>query len=151
MSRTCVFLIAVCIIVTGGAIRAETTASSPSSGPSTAPSVSTAPSASPASLSGGPVQTSRLRIVFVDKEVACACTRKAVDAGWKTLQSVVGPKPAVPIKRLFLDKQPAEVAVYRSKRPMVALPAIYVLDKSDKIVGMVQGEVKPEELKKLLQ
>jgi|GEM_PF-1347122 len=149
-------ILSVAVILTLGlvvCVQAEVTAPSSSASPEAAPdpaaSAQPSPAASP--LSGGASRTSPLRIVFVDKEVACACTRKAVDAGWKTLESVVGSKSTVPIKRLFLDKQPAEVAVYRNKRPMVALPAIYVLDKAENIVGMVQGEIKAEELRKLLR
>jgi hypothetical protein len=112
---------------------------------------SPAPSPSVAAQPASPASAPALRIVFVDKKAACACTRTAVDEGWKTLESTLGPKSKVPVTRLFMDTQADQVAVYRSKRPMVALPAIYVIDRADSIVGMLQGEIKAADLQKLLK
>ena len=68
------------------------------------------------------------RIVFVGKENACACTRRAIDGGWAALQKALGTPPKVPVERLQIDTEAAKVAPYQKQKPMMALPAIYFLD-----------------------
>jgi hypothetical protein len=34
---------------------------------------------------------------------------------------------------------------------MIAIPAVYIVDKADNVVGMLQGDIKVEQLQKLLK
>lgn len=85
------------------------------------------------------------RIVFVGKQGACECTQKRIAGSWDSLQSALGKKGAVPVERLHIDTQAEEVAVYKSMRPILAIPAIYFLDAKGELVEMLQGEVSEQQ------
>jgi hypothetical protein len=91
------------------------------------------------------------KIVFVGKQNACDCTRKTIDASWKALEAGLGAKNRIPVEHLKMDTQPDQVAVYRSRKPFMALPAIYFLDQADSLVELLQGEVTQEQVTKLVQ
>lgn len=86
------------------------------------------------------------KIVFVDKEHACNCTRTRVDGAWKVLQNALGKPGKVPVERLQIDTQGEKVAAYRRQRPMMALPAIYFIDEQGKVVDLLQGEVTKDQV-----
>lgn len=86
------------------------------------------------------------KIVFVGKEHACDCTRKTVDAGWAALQTALGTPPKLPVERLQVDTQGDKVEPYRQQKPMMALPAIYLVDAKGAVVELLQGEVTPEQI-----
>ena len=90
------------------------------------------------------------RIVFVDKEKCCACTRERIDKSWKALTDVVGYPPVPDVERIHLDSQAAKAAPYTKLRAIVVPPAIYFLDKQGELVEVLQGEVKIEQIKKTL-
>ena len=92
-----------------------------------------------------------LRVVFVGKEVACDCTRKAIDATWKAVEPVLAKRKDVALERLQIDTQADKVQVYRKMKPMIALPAIYVLDGKGRLKGLLQGKVSESEFGKLLE
>lgn len=98
------------------------------------------------SLSSGAVA----RIVFVDKEKACACTRERIDKSWKALTGVVGYPPVPDVERIHMDSQAAKADPYKKQRAIMVPPAIYFFDKQGKLVEVLQGEVKSEQVKKLL-
>lgn len=81
------------------------------------------------------------KVVFVGKQNACDCTRKSVDAGWATLQKVLGTPAKLPVQRLQIDTDPEKVAPYRRQKPMMALPAIYFVDDTATVLELLQGEV----------
>jgi hypothetical protein len=87
------------------------------------------------------------RIVFVGKEHACDCTRKAIDASWKTLATTLGPQNRIPIARIQSDTEEDKVVPYRAMKPFLALPAIYLLDGTDSLIEMFQGEVTEAQLR----
>jgi hypothetical protein len=91
------------------------------------------------------------RIVFVDKEKACACTRARIDRSWKALTTVVGFPPVPEVERIHMDSQPEKAAPYQKQRPIMVPPAIYFLDKQNKLVQMLQGEVKNEQVQATLK
>ena len=90
------------------------------------------------------------RIVFVDKEKACACTRDRIDKSWKALTDVVGYPPVPDVERIHMDSQAARAEPYTKQRPIMVPPAIYFLDGQGKLVEVLQGEVKREQVKKVL-
>lgn len=91
------------------------------------------------------------RIVFVDKEKACACTRTRIDNSWKALTDVVGYPPVPDVVRIHMDSQPEKAAPYQKQRPIMVPPAIYFLDRQDRLVQMLQGEVKSEQVRAALK
>lgn len=91
------------------------------------------------------------RIVFVDKEKACACTRERIDKSWKALTDVVGFPPVPEVERIHMDSQPDKAAPYQKQRPIMVPPAIYFFDKQNKLVQMLQGEVKGEQVRATLK
>jgi hypothetical protein len=91
------------------------------------------------------------RIVFVDKEKACACTRERIDKSWKALTDVVGFPPVPEVERIHMDSQPEKAAPYKKQRPILVPPAIYFFDKQNKLVKMLQGEVKSEQVRATLK
>jgi len=90
------------------------------------------------------------RIVFIDKERCCACTRRAIDATWAALQEGLGQDGKLPVERVHLDTQAAQAGKYRAKRALVTAPAIYFLDEADGVVELLQGEVTLEEVRTVL-
>ncbi len=91
------------------------------------------------------------KIVFVGKQNACDCTRKTIDTSLKALEAGLGTKNRIPVEHLKMDTQPDQVAVYRNRKPFMALPAIYFLDQTDSLVELLQGEVTQEQVAKVLQ
>lgn len=105
--------------------------------------------ASPAKKAPAGVKVTR--IVFVDKEQCCDCTRKRIDASWKALTDVLGYPPAgVDVERIHMDSQADKAEPYKKQRPIMVPPALYFFDEQGKLVEVLQGEVKSEQIKKLL-
>lgn len=90
------------------------------------------------------------KIVFVGKEHACDCTRKAVDAGWAALEKAVGTPAKVPIEKLYADTEAARVEPYRSQKAILALPAIYFVDGQGAVLDLLQGEVSESQVQPVL-
>ena len=107
-------------------------------------SVSHATAASPAA-------TKVTKIVFVGKQNACDCTRKTVDAGWAALGQALGAPAKLPVERLQIDTQAAEVEPYRKQKPFMALPAMYFVDGKDAVVDLLQGEVTEAQVAAILK
>lgn len=91
------------------------------------------------------------KIVFVDKEKACDCTRKRVEGAWTTLQTALGTPPALPVQRLHVDTQAAEVAPYTSAKPLMVPPGIYFVDGRGTVVDLLQGEIEAKEIETVLK
>ncbi len=83
------------------------------------------------------------RVVFVGKEHACDCTRKTVDAGWAALQKALGTPAKLPTERLLVDTQGPKVEPYRNQKPIMALPAIYFLDRACREIRGADRDVCP--------
>jgi hypothetical protein len=96
-------------------------------------------------------QSGRLaRIVFIDQEKCCACTRKRIDTSWKALSTVLGSKPSVPLDRYHLDTQEMQAEELLSKKPIMAAPGIYFLDKAGNLIELLQGEVTEAQIRAAL-
>lgn len=87
------------------------------------------------------------RIVFVDMENACACTRKRCDEAWSALQTILDSLAAKPgVERLYIDTQEDLVRPYREERPILAAPAIYFFGGDGTLAGMLQGEIGDDQI-----
>jgi hypothetical protein len=104
----------------------------------------------PAAAASQPAATKVAKIVFVGKEHACDCTRKAVDASWTALQRALGASPPIPVERMSVDTEPTKVEPYRSQKAIMALPAIYFVDGAGSVVDTLQGEVDEAQIKAIL-
>lgn len=89
------------------------------------------------------------RVVFVDKEKACDCTRKRVDAGWATLSQALAGRD-LPVERVYSDTQAAAVEPLRQLKPFMALPAAYLVAPDGSLVALLQGEWTTEQLAAVL-
>jgi len=142
----------------GGAAAAAPTPA-PAPGAALAPTPAPAPGAAPAPGGSGAVDPAGVgvstpaspvsRIVFIGKENACACTRRAIDASWSALQAALGGAP-IPVEQLTVDGTSSQVAPYREMRAFFALPALYFLDAGGGLVGQLQGEVTAEQIRAIL-
>lgn len=104
---------------------------------------------SPAAMQSSASKLSK--IVFVGKEHACDCTRKAVDAGWAALQKILVDPGKIPVERLHVDTESARVEPYRAQKPIMALPAIYFVDGRGAVLEMLQGEVGEAQIQPILE
>jgi hypothetical protein len=86
------------------------------------------------------------RLVFVDKEHPCDCTQAKIDTAWSAVAAVWGRDRPAP-ERIHADTQAAALGALRQKRPMVAVPAIYVLDGEGGVVSLLQGDVTEADLR----
>lgn len=98
-----------------------------------------------------PGATKVTKIVFVGKEHACACTRKAIDGSWAALQSALGTQSLVPVEQLKIDTESAKVEPYEKQKAIMALPAIYFLDEKGVAIDLLQGEVSAAQIAPLLK
>jgi hypothetical protein len=133
IDKRCV-LIAICFASVAGASGCRRP--EPPKQPATAPAAAATPKLS--------------KIVFVGKEHACDCTRKAVDASWTALQKALGPAAKLPIEKMYVDTEAARVEAYRSQKPIMALPAIYFVDGQGTVLDQLQGEVNETQVGPIL-
>jgi hypothetical protein len=117
---------------------------------SSAPAVSATSAVLAAPAAATQTKAKTERIVFVDKEHACDCTKKRVDGSWAALQAALGDKPAAPVERLHADTQQDQVEPYNAMKAMVALPALYFIDAKGGLVELLQGEVTKEQIQAVL-
>ena len=87
------------------------------------------------------------KVVFIDMEKSCECTRKRIDGSWKALQDALGDRSDVAVERIHVDTQGGQADPYRKLRPMVTVPAIYLLDAGGAVVDLLQGEVTADQIK----
>jgi len=87
-----------------------------------------------------------IKIAFMDKEHACDCTKKRVDAGWSALQTALAGRTDIAVERIHSDTEEAKVAPYQLMRAMVALPAVYFLDEKGALNEMLQGDLTAEQI-----
>ena len=110
-----------------------------------------APAAAMAATPTAPTTSKVARVVFMDKEHACECTRRRVDDTWAALQTALGTPPKPPVERIHIDTQAAQAAPYTSMKPLMVPPGIYFVDQQQHVVELLQGEVKAEEITAVLK
>jgi hypothetical protein len=104
-----------------------------------------------AAMAATPATSKVARVVFMDKEHACECTRKRVDDTWAELQTALGTPPKLPIERIHIDTQAAQAGPYTSAKPLMVPPGIYFVDQQQRVFELLQGEVKAEEITAVLK
>jgi hypothetical protein len=109
------------------------------------------PAAAMAATPTAPTTSKVARVVFMDKEHACECTRKRVDDTWAALQTALGTPPKLPIERIHIDTQAAQAAPYTGAKPLMVPPGIYFVDQQLRVFELLQGEVKAEEITAILK
>jgi len=86
------------------------------------------------------------RIVFIDQEECCECTRERTDATWAALSQALETSATVPVERIHSDSQKTEAQPYLDMRPMMVVPGIYFLDADGGLIEMLQGEQTAEQI-----
>lgn len=102
-----------------------------------------------------PVATKALttvaKIVFIDLENACDCTRTRIEDTWAAMQVALGTPARLPVERIHADTQKAEAEVYTVSKPLMVPPGIYFTDANNAVIDMLQGEVKAEQIAAMLK
>ncbi len=107
--------------------------------------------ASPAPVVKAQPGSKLAKIVFIDKEKACDCTRKRVEETWAALQAALGAPAALPVQRLHVDTQAAEAGAYTGAKPLMVLPGICFIDGQGTVVALLQGEIEAKEIEMALK
>ena len=91
------------------------------------------------------------RLVLVGRAKGCQCTRKDVARAMRSLSVVLGARRDQMVKQLDWDTDREQVQRYRSQRRFVALPALYFIDARGRVVGLLEGDIRPKWIRKLLR
>ena len=97
-----------------------------------------------------PSAKSVAKIVFVDQEEACDCTRARIDATWSTLQLALEGREGTPVERIHSDTQELQARPYLDMRPLMVAPGLYFLDADGGLVEQLQGELTEGQIGALL-
>ena len=109
------------------------------------------PAAQPSGRAGAASTPAVARLVFVDLQDCCDCTRDRIDKSWAALQGVLADvELETPVDRLHLDTQAEEVQPLRAKRPIMTIPALYFLSAQGEVLEQLQGELTAEQILKAL-
>jgi hypothetical protein len=95
--------------------------------------------------------TAVTKVVFVDKEMACECTQNRINETWTALQAALGTPAVLPVERVHVDTQAALAAPYTAAKPLLVPPGIYFVDANGAVIELLQGEVKADQIKAILQ
>ena len=90
-------------------------------------------------------------IVFVGQQDACECTRKRIEDSWAALQKALGEPAKLPVERLQVDTDEAQVEPYKQQKAMMVLPAIYFVNDKATVIEMLQGEVTDAQITAVLK
>ncbi|MFH1278592.1 MAG: hypothetical protein ABIK65_09455 [Candidatus Eisenbacteria bacterium] len=85
------------------------------------------------------------KIVVVDMENCCDCTRERTECTMAALSRALESSD-IPVERLHVDTQEDAVSGYRAKKAFMVIPAVYFLAEDGGVLGLLQGEVKEEEV-----
>ncbi len=91
------------------------------------------------------------RIVFVGKKDACSCTKARVKESWEAMQFALKKHGDVKVERLEMDVHNAKVKALRGQRRFMTLPALYFFNPKGKLVAMLEGELKPDQITEALK
>ncbi len=87
--------------------------------------------------------------MFIDMKDACDCTAKRTAKSWAELEKATQ-GIEIPVRRIHMDEQDEEAAVYSDKKPYVTIPAVYFLDADGNLAGMLQGEITQSQFEKMI-
>ena len=98
-----------------------------------------------------PKKSKVAKVVFIDKENCCDCTRKRIDASWAALQTALGGSAAIPIERIHVDTEAARAERYTLLKPLMVPPGIYFLNEREAVIEMLEGEIAEQQITSLLR
>ena len=104
-----------------------------------------------ASAQATPAAAAVAKIVFIDQEVCCDCTRERIDGTWAALSKAMEGGAGVPVERFHLDTQEEQARPYLAMRPLMVAPGLYFLDSDGGLVEMLQGELSEGQIGAVLQ
>jgi len=105
-----------------------------------------APAEEVAAVDAAGQATALHRIVFIDQEEACPCTRERIDVTWASLQEALSQRPEVAVERIFGDTQEELAQPYIAMKALVVAPGVYLLDEEGTLLTQLQGEQTAEQL-----
>ena len=85
------------------------------------------------------------KVVFIDKQNACDCTKKRIDGAWAALQGALGKPTSLRVERIHVDTEAAKAEAYTMLKPLVVPPGVYFVDQRDSVVETLQGEITTEQ------
>lgn len=91
------------------------------------------------------------KIVFVGQKDACDCTKNRVKETWSALQYALKKHQSVKVERIAMDVQKDRVKTLKAKRRFMVVPALYFFNPEGKLVAMLEGELKPNQIDQNLQ
>lgn len=86
------------------------------------------------------------RIVVVDQETCCACTRERIDKTGASLEAALAGS-TIPVERIHMDTEPERTEEMVAKRAIMVLPAIYFMSGEGEVVRFLQGELSEEQIR----
>ncbi len=110
----------------------------------------TPPSSTPA-VAVGVAKAQVAKVVFIDKAIACDCTKKRTEDSFAALTTALGTPASLPVERIHLDTQKAQADTYTVFKPLLVVPGIYFLDANNAVVELLQGEVQAEQVTMVLK
>jgi hypothetical protein len=90
-------------------------------------------------------------IVFIDKEDPCPCTEKRIKSSWKALQSALKDRKDIRVTRIHYDTEAPRAEHYTALKPLMVIPGIYFVNGQGKVLALLQGEVKLDEITAVLK
>ena len=90
------------------------------------------------------------KIVFIGKKNACDCTRARVDESIAEMQKALTGRSDIAVELLQVDVDGEAVARYQKLRPIMVLPAIYLLEDAGTLIDVLQGEVTAAQVQKAI-
>jgi hypothetical protein len=91
------------------------------------------------------------KVVFIDQENGCPCTRGRIEGSWTALMAALAGRAEIPFERIHSDTQRALAERYTAQRPLTATPGIYFVNSAAIVVEMLQGEVRTDQIAAVLK
>ena len=90
-------------------------------------------------------------VVFIDKEAPCPCTDKRIKSSWKALQSALKVRKDIPVTRIHYDTETPRAERINALKPLMVIPGIYFMTGQGRVLALLQGEVKLDEITAVLK
>lgn len=90
------------------------------------------------------------RIVFVDQAECCQCTRDRIDKSWDALKVATADRQDIQVDRVERTADQEQIAAYTAFRPIMVIPAMYFVAADNAVIEVLQGEIRPEQIRNLL-